>query len=141
MAGDPSKLVPFQWLPGTSGNPKGQSEARRRARRLREALDELLALDIPGRLLEQIDPDVLEMLPGDLSFAELLSLRLVMIAATARDAGDSLAAIRLVQNATQAPDPIGKPPSRFPPVLLSTEERRRSVLEQLGFLDDDQAEE
>lgn len=136
MAGAVGNLVP--WKPGQSGNPKGYSEGRRKAKRLREALDALLEEGIPPELLDQLDSKTLELLPEGITFAELLALRAVMIGGFSRDHGDVLAAVRSIFAATEKPDPIGKPPTREAPVLPTTEERRSAVLEQLGITEDDE---
>jgi len=120
-----------RFRPGQSGNPRGGSEKLRRRRRLREALDAILADEIPEELLTRVSPEVRALLPDGVTFAEMQALRLAMIAATGKP-GEVLAATAQILGAQAKPDreaPQAKPePPRLPP----TEERRRDVAAQLG---------
>ena len=126
-----ANLVP--WKPGQSGNPRGHSEARRRAKRLREAMDSILEQEIPREWIENLDERVRAVLPADdLSWSELIALRVTIIAATARDPQDILRAASMILGAQAKPDEQLPPVKPQPPQLPATDERRREVAQQLG---------
>lgn len=120
------------WKPGQSGNPRGGSAKASRKKRLREAMESILASCPPEALMDRIPPGIRETLPGGITFAELIALRVAMIAASAEKPETVLSAGQLILNAQEkgAPPP---PAPRRPPILPSTEERRRAVAEQLGI--------
>lgn len=132
MAGDPSNLLPFRWVPGQSGNPGGASAKRRQARRLRQALDTILADEAPAWLLSRLPPELLADCPPGVTFAELVALRLVWTASTATKPSEVLAAAQLIISAQAKPDALEQREPTRPPRLESTEARRRAVAEQLG---------
>lgn len=119
------------WVPGQSGNPKGHSEKRRKAKKLRQAFDELLALPIPDGLALEL-PAGLE-LPEGTTFAELIALRVIMVAARTPRVGDILSAASMVLASTAKPDITTPPPVWQTPVLPTTEQRRQAIAEQLGL--------
>jgi hypothetical protein len=123
------------WKPGQSGNPGGGSAKRARKKRLRQAIDTVLESTPPESLLRHIPNEIREMLPRDVTFAEIIALRVTMVAATATKPETILAAGQLILNAQEKPsphDPPGHKPK--PPILPSTEERRRAVAQQLGLV-------
>lgn len=132
MPGDPSNLLPFRWVPGQSGNPAGSSEARRAARRLRQALDAVLADGVPDWLTARLPPEITNDLPADVTYSEIIAARLVWAATTARDPKLVLEAARLIIAAQAKPDAMEQREAPAPPKLPTTEDRRRAVAEQLG---------
>jgi len=132
MAGDPSNILPWRWAPGQSGNPGGASVKRRQARRLRQALDVILADEAPAWLLGRLPPELAADCPPGVTFAELVALRLVWTAATAHHPQIILAAARMIVDAQAKPDTLEAREPKRPPTLPSTEERRQAVAEQLG---------
>jgi len=132
LAGDPSNLLPFRWAPGQSGNPNGSSEKRRQARRLRQALDMILADEVPPFLAGRLDPQLLECCPPGMTFAELVALRLVWSASTSTDERSLLAAAQLIVTAQKKRDELEPPEVVAGPDLETTDERRRAVASQLG---------
>jgi hypothetical protein len=134
MPGDPSNLIPYQWAPGQSGNPSGGTAKRRAARRLREALDLVLGDEVPEWLISRLPPELVDDLPTGTSFAELIALRLVWAAATATNPSQVLTAASLILAATGKPDTLAAREAVGTPKLPTTEERRRSVAEQLGVI-------
>lgn len=127
-----------KWKPGQSGNPAGHSKGRRRAKRLREALDTILEQDVPEEYLERIDERTRASLPDGVTFSEIIALRLALIAATGSRPGDILAASSLILGAQAKPDDQAPPKKIGPPRLPSTEERRRAVASQLGLDPEDE---
>jgi len=127
--------IPTRWQPGESGNPRGHSANRRQAKRLRRALDVVLEQELPPEWLEQLDDRVREVLPPDTTFAELVAVRLALIAGTSRDALEVLGAARVILGATQKPDQAAPPSKLGDPVLPGTEERRAAIAKQLGLAD------
>jgi len=127
---NPENLNP-PWIPGQSGNPTGSSAGRRRATRLRQAFDDLLAVPIP----EDIELDLPEgvELPEGTTFAELIALRVIMVAARTPKVGDILAAAAMVLASTAKPDMALPPAVWKTPILPATEERRLAIAEQLGL--------
>lgn len=132
MAGDPSNLLPFRWVPGQTGNPGGSSAKRRQARRLREALDTILGDETPGWLLDRLPPELAADCPDGVTFAELVALRLVWTASTATKPSEVLAAAQLIISAQAKPDALATREVVGTPKLDTTEERRRQVADQLG---------
>lgn len=132
MPGDPSNLLPYRWAPGQSGNPGGWSANRRAARRLRQALDAVLADGVPDWLLSRLPPELLADCPPGITFAEMIALRLVWEASTASKPQTVLEAARLIVAAQAKPDALEAREAKRPPKLEATDDRRRSVAEQLG---------
>lgn len=130
VAGAVGNLVP--WKPGQSGNPAGHSKARRQAKRLRQALDVMLEQEIPPGMLDGMPDEITESLPPDVTFAELIALRITWVAAISKTPSEILAAANMILSAQAKPDAFVEPPKTEPPRLPSTEERRQSVAEQLG---------
>ena len=130
-------LVP--WKPGQSGNPKGGSAKQSQRKRLREALDTILESVPPESLLQQIPNEIIESLPTNVTLAEIIALRVALIAATAKKPEAVLAAAQLILNAQERPS-NARPPrlAPKPPILPSTEDRRRSIAEQLGIVHDEE---
>ena len=122
------------WKPGQSGNPGGGSAKRERKKRLRQAIDTVLESTPPESLLRHIPNEIREMLPRDVTFAEIIALRVAMVAATAAKPETILAAGQLILNAQEKPSPHD-PPRHEPkaPILPSTEDRRRAIAQQLGL--------
>lgn len=141
MAGDPTNLLPYRWQPGQSGNPGGWSANRRAARRLRQALDAILADGVPDWLVERLPPELVADLPPGITFAELIALRLVFAGATAKTPQATLEAARLIIATQAKADPLEPRTATRPPKLPATEERRRAVAEQLGVELDEPAGE
>jgi hypothetical protein len=122
------------WKPGQSGNPRGGSAKRGRKKLLREAMETILESTPPESLLRHVPDEIREMLPADVTFAEIIALRVTMVAATANKPETILAAAQLILNAQQKPNPHDPPGHKpKPPILPSTEARRRAVAEQLGL--------
>ena len=122
------------WKPGQSGNPGGGSAKRERKKRLRQAIDAILESTPPESLLRHIPNEIREMLPRDVTFAEIIALRVTMVAATATKPEMILAAGQLLLNDQEKPsphDPPGHKPK--PPILPATEDRRRALAQQLGL--------
>lgn len=144
MAGDPSNLLPFRWQPGQSGNPAGSSARARQARRLRSALDLLLAEAAPPWLIHELQElddlpgDVLEELPPDTTIAEVIALRLTLVASLSPEPRRVLDAAALILRSTAKGDPLEPvdPVARVPE-LPTTDERRRAMARQLGLEVDD----
>lgn len=132
MPGDPSNLLPYRWAPGQSGNPAGASAKRRQARRLRQALDTILADEAPDWLLARLPPELAADCPPGVTFAELVALRLVWAASTATNPSSILSAAQLIIAAQAKPDALEQRDPTRPPRLEATEARRRSVASQLG---------
>jgi hypothetical protein len=129
------------WKPGESGNPKGSSAKAGRRRELREALDAILGSVPPAALLDQIPEDVRALLPAHVTFAEIITLRVVSVAATATKPETILAAGRLILDAQSKWDSSGTPARAEPPRLPTTEERRLAIARQLGLEDDQDDDE
>lgn len=125
--------IPTRWQPGESGNPAGHSKARRQAKRLRRAVDAVLEQNIPDEWLEQIDERVLAVLPPDSTFAEVVAVRLALIATHGRESGDVLSAVRTLLVATEKADFSAAAPVSPEPVMPSTEARRQAIARQLGL--------
>ena len=132
MPGDPSNLLPYRWPPGQTGNPGGASAKRRQARRLRQALDTILADPVPDWLIGRLPPNLAADCPPGVTFAELVALRLVWTASTASKPTEILAAAQLIIATQAKPDALEQREPTRPPKLESTEARRRSVASQLG---------
>lgn len=132
MAGDPSNLLPYRWTPGQSGNPAGASAKRRQARRLREALDTILADEVPDWLVGTLPDPLRADCPPGMTFAEMVALRLVWAASTANKPATVLAAAQLIVAAQAKPDAMAPRETVAPPKLETTEERRKAVADQLG---------
>lgn len=132
MAGDPSNLLPYRWAPGQSGNPGGWSANRRAARRLREALDTILADQVPDWLMGNLSPELAKDCPPGVTFAEMIALRLVWAASTATKPATVLQAAQLIIAAQSKPDALAPHEPKRAPKLESTEARRRAVASQLG---------
>jgi hypothetical protein len=129
------------WKPGQSGNPGGGSAKRGRKKRLRQAIDTILESTPPESRVRHVPDEIRAMLPADVTFAEIIALRVTMVAATATEPHSILAAGQLILNAQEKPsphDPPGHKPK--PPILPSTEDRRRAVAEQLGLDIESEAE-
>ena len=135
MAGDPSNLVPYRWQKGQSGNPRGHSEGRRKAKRLRRAVDAILEQTAPDAWLECVPEKIAEILPPDCTVAEIIAVRAALIASTAADDKDALAAMRSILASSAKPDQAAPPDKKGPPVLAAPEDRRRAVAKQLGIDD------
>lgn len=125
--------LPTRWQPGESGNPRGHSEQRRRAKRLRRAVDAILEQTAPAEWLAAVPAKLAAILPPDVTVAEIIALRAALIAGTAPEDGDALAAMRVILSSSAKPDQTAPDVREGPPVLPSTEERRRAVAEQLGI--------
>lgn len=135
MGRDPrlDNLVPFK--PGQSGNPKGSSKKQRRALRMKEALTAVMESAVPDVILEQLDDRLREMLPDDMTFAELSAIRVALIAGGNGSPGEILAAANLLV-ANESKTKEVETAVKAPPKLPSTEERRSSVAAQLGVTDE-----
>ena len=134
MADNPiPNSLPTRWQPGQSGNPRGYSEKRRKAKRLRRALDAILEQQAPEDWLFSVPERIAQIIPPDVTMAELIAVRAVLIAGTATDDGAALAAIRVILQATGTPDGAAPPERRGAPVLAASDERRRQVAQQLGI--------
>jgi hypothetical protein len=131
MANEANLIAP--WKPGETGNPKGHSAGRRKAKKLREALDIILEGDVPDVLLQELPAELLEAIPDDVTFAEIIAMRVAIVGARAQKTDQILSAANLILGAQTKPDLFSKPVDRTPPVLPSTEERRQSIAEQLGL--------
>lgn len=107
MAGNGN--LPTQWKPGESGNPAGSSEKARSRRRLRDALGVLMANEAPDALKAALPDELLEMLPQDLTIAELQAFRVVMVGSLSKKPAEILEAARIVLNlekdTASEPDP------------------------------------
>lgn len=125
--------LPTRWQPGQSGNPRGYSEKRRKAKRLRRALDAILEQDAPEDWLFSIPERIAQIIPPDVTLAELIAVRAVLIAGTAVEDSAALAAIKVILQATGSPDAAAPPERKGAPVLAASDERRRQVAEQLGI--------
>ena len=134
MAGAVQNLTP--WKKGQSGNPNGHSKGRRRAKRLREALDTMLAEEVPPEILAQVDPGMLETLPENMTFAELVALRVALLASTAKKPEHILAASNMILGFQQKPDQVPPHERPKPPTLPATEEQRQAVMLELGISDE-----
>jgi len=126
-----ANLIP--WKPGQSGNPEGHSKARRKAKRLREALDLILEQEIPPELLLEISERVRGSLPTGVTFAEAIALRVSLLAVTTLDSSTLLGAASAILNAQAKPDVSIRPILAAAPKLPSTDERRAAVAAQLGL--------
>jgi hypothetical protein len=131
MANDRNLVAP--WKPGESGNRRGNSEKRRRATKLREALDTILEGDAPEVLLRGLPAELVAVMPEGVTFAELIAMRVAIVGARSSDTATILAAANLILGAQTKPDPFAKPEPKTPPILPSTEERRQSIADQLGL--------
>jgi len=136
MANAEGNLI--KWQPGQSGNPAGHSKARRSAKRLREALDVLLEQELPTDLLESIPEALRQSLPDGFTFAEMIALRLTLIASSGTRYVDVLQAAGLILNAQDKPDKLAPAAKLEAPRLPTTEERRQAVAIQLGLDPDDE---
>ena len=125
--------IPTRWQPGESGNPKGHSEQRRRAKRLRRAVDAILEQPAPSEWLQRVPSEIARILPPDCTIAEIVAVRGALIATTALDDKDALAAMRTILAATAKPDQAAPVERGGAPVLPSTEERRRAIALELGL--------
>ena len=135
MSNGRDNLTP--WKPGQTGNPDGHSRKRRQAKKLREALDIVLESSVPDELLDTIPDDVRAILPENMTFAEIIALRVAIVAARASNPAEILSAANLIMGAQSKPD-YGIPPQAIePPKLESTEERRQAIADQLGLSDDE----
>lgn len=132
MAGDPSNLLPHRWAPGTSGNPRGYSDTRRVAKRVRQALDAILAEQVPDWLVETLPPNLAAELPDGVTFAELVALRLVLAASSTPKPQVLLEVARLIVAAQSKADALERPEPTRPPKLVATEDQRRAVAAELG---------
>lgn len=132
MAGDPSNLLPYRWAPGQSGNPGGWSANRRAARRLRTALDTILADQVPDWLTASLPPQLAADLPPGVTFAEMIALRLVWAASTATQPATVIQAAQMILAAQSKTDALEPRVAKRAPKLEATEDRRRAVAEQLG---------
>jgi hypothetical protein len=131
MANEANLVAP--WPPGTTGNPNGYSEGRRKATRLREALDVMLEDEIPELLLDSIPEEMQAIIPPGITYAEFVAMRVLMVATRSDRPETILGASNLLLNATAKPDHFAPPPQRTPPLLPSTEERRAAIASQLGL--------
>jgi hypothetical protein len=133
MANDGSHLIPYRWAPGQSGNPTGGTAKRRAAKRLREALDQVLGGEVPEWLLSRLPPELVDDCPPGTSFAELVALRLVWLASMAQNPSQLLSAAAMILSSTAKPDALARPEAAGPPILPTTDERRRDIARQLGI--------
>jgi hypothetical protein len=133
--GGSDNLIP--WKPGQTGNPNGSSNMRRKAKRLREALDLILRDPVPSPLLADLQAEVTDALPEGVTFAELIALRAVIFAARATRPAELMGAVALLLGAQAKPDELKAVEKVGPPILPSTEERRAAIAEQLGLDDGD----
>ncbi len=127
--GNPETLVPIP--KGKTGNPGGSSKKQRRKLAFRRALESIADSPVPDVWMARLDPELVETLPPDITWAELVMLRAVLVGATSTKAPEILAAANLIM-ATQEdrPEP---PPKLKPPILESTEEQRKAIAEELGI--------
>ena len=97
-------------------------------------MEAILESTPPESLLRLLPDDVRDMLPADVTFAEIIALRVTMVAATAPKPESILAAGQLILNAQEKSNPNDPPPHKLkPPILPSTEDRRRAIAQQLGL--------
>jgi len=129
----PENLHP-PWKPGETGNPGGYSNGRRVATKLRTALDVILENEVPETLLLELPPDMADLLPPGITFAELIALRVVILAARAPKLEQIIASAALILSAQARPDMMAPPDERTPPMLPTTEARRLAIAEQLGLV-------
>jgi hypothetical protein len=124
-------LIP--WKPGQAPNPRGSSAKVRRRKLLRESLDLILGSIPPEALLKHIPEDIRDALPKSFTFADLIAMRVVLVAATANEPRHVLEAGKLILGAQEKGQ--GVPPAHKPkpPILPSTEDRRRAIAQQLGL--------
>lgn len=135
MAGDPKKLEPHKWKPGQSGNPAGSSAKSRRRKRIREAMALICEQRVPDVFIERLDLRIQEILPEDITFAEVIALR-VTIMATLGDEERVLQATKLlndmIEGVAEGPDPNTQPRV---PKLPTTEEQRQAMLDWISGKD------
>lgn len=124
------------WKPGESGNPKGSSAKAGRRRELREALNAILGSVPPDVLLNRIPDDLRDLLPAGFTFAEIIALRVALVAAAATKPEAILAAAHLILDAQAKPDIHAGHFQLKEPKLPTTEERRLAIARQLGLEDD-----
>ncbi len=96
----------------------------------------MLEEQVPPEILAQIDPGMLETLPEGMTFAELVALRVTLLAATAKKPEHILGAANMILGFQAKPDPTIPPNKPEPPRLPPTEERRKAVADQLGVTDE-----
>jgi hypothetical protein len=116
-----------------SARSRGTTSATWTKRELREALDLVLGSVPPAALLDKLPDDLGELLPDSTTFAEIIALRVVLIAATATKPETILAAGRLILAAQSKPDPHAGHFMPDAPKLPATEERRLAIARQLGL--------
>jgi hypothetical protein len=121
------------WKRGQTGNAKGSSAKARRRRELREALNLILGSVPPAALFDRMPDDVRELLRDRTTFAEIIALRVVLIAASATKPETILAAGRLILYAQEKRNPNEPPRHNKRPRLPSTEKRRQAIAVQLGL--------
>ena len=130
---NPENLNP-PWKPGETGNPAGYSNGRRTATKLRNALDIMLEQAVPDELLVEMPPEMAALLPDGITFAELIALRVVILASRAPKLEQIISSASLILNAQARPDMMAPPDERTPPMLPTTEARRLAIAEQLGLV-------
>jgi hypothetical protein len=121
------------WASGQTGNPRGGSQKVRDRKRARQWIETLSEESIPDDLLTQLratSPVFADLLPKGVTFGFAEALRLHIIAIMGKPS-ETLAAMAILDQIIPA---HRAPPEQLePPLLPTTEERRRAMAAELGI--------